>query len=155
LNRDTILNFTFTGKNGEKVKVEKKVEVIPPTKIDLMVDLLCLGPFQPEKREAEVSPSVWSDRGMSDSEKGEIRTFYKDGTYEVYSTVKKEYVIIRSDARWNFLGETELFYGGAKADVVLLDNDKLVLGGYFQIYSTELNKWVNGLYARTIFKRTK
>jgi hypothetical protein len=153
LTKDTTLNFTFIGKNGEKVEKSMLVDVGEPTKIDIMTDLLCLAPWQAVKRETEKSPGVWEDTGLSEKYMRNIRTFYKDGTYDIYDPLEKTYSIYRSGGKWNFINENTLFYGGKTDSIISLTDKELVLGFYFIVYNYEMKQDVNGPRGRTTYKR--
>ncbi len=154
LTKDTTLSFIFTGTNGEKIEKSVLLDVSAPTKIDLMVDLIC-GSWNATKRETEVSPGVWKDTGLAENYKSFIRTFYKNGTYDIYDPVKKVYVLAGTGANWHFVNENKLFYGGATTDIVSLNEKELVFGNNFEVWSTELNQVVAGSRYHTTFTRTK
>lgn len=156
LTKDTTLSFTFTDKNGELMKREKMVEVLAPTKIDLMVDLLCLGSWQATKRETEKSPNVWEDTGLPENYKTIIWTYYLDETDDGYDPVNNVYVNVRSGNKYFFLNDGKQFSRGGKIyDLISLTEKELVLGFYFIVYSNELKKDVDGPRGRTTYNRVK
>jgi hypothetical protein len=152
---DTSLTITFVPFKGDKIVKKVEIKVIRTAKQDSLINIICLGPFQPVKRETEVSPGVWEDTGLAENYKSSIWTFYKNGRYTFYDTAIKadERIIFNGD--WNFVNETTLYSGGGKSDIISLDKEKLVLGNNFEVWSTELNKVVPGLRYRTTYSRAK
>jgi hypothetical protein len=145
-------NRTYTlvvyNETGETISESKTVivytpdpPVIIPTKLDTMVNLICLAPWKTISVEKQTD-DIWEKLSMSELDARRLWSLTKDGKFKIYDPLDGR--IICENVDWNITNDlTHLSFGGRTDSIITLNNSILILYYWIQEYDNQTRQWVD------------